>query len=168
MILEKADPIEVTLEQTHGRQHVIGRLRVSVSSSQSPHLAKPVPIDIGAILRMPLESRTREQQHILAVYYLTQRKSKELAALPPPGTIYAVASQFPNKGNFKAATKPRAIHVLDRGNVLTPLERHSQGRFHAFQISRHGSKRRRAKAFGELPWLIGLSILTTCSLGAPS
>jgi hypothetical protein len=122
VILEKADPIEVTLEQTHGRQHVIGRLRVSVSSSQSPYLAKPVPIEVGAILRMPLESRTREQEHILAVYYLTQRKSKELAALPPPGTIYAVASQFPNKGNFKAATKPRAIHVLDRGNVLTPLE----------------------------------------------
>ena len=122
VILKQGDPIEVTLEQTHGRQHVIGRLRVSITGRDTLSLGTPLPPEIAAILATPRASRAPEQQRRLAVHYLTQLKSKELGALPPPGKIYAVASQFPQDGNFKAPIKPREVHVLDRGNVLTPLE----------------------------------------------
>ncbi len=35
--------------------------------------------------------------------------------------VFAVASDFPAMGNFKPAGGPREIHVLDRGDVLSPL-----------------------------------------------
>jgi hypothetical protein len=113
---------EVTLEQQHGRNHVIGRLRVSVSSTTAPVVGEAISAEMASILSISKESRTSEQERTLAIAYLTEKKKNQLAALPAPGKIYAVASNFPANGNFKAAMKPREVHVLERGDVLSPIE----------------------------------------------
>ena len=121
--LRSGDPVEVTLEQTHGRQHVIGRLRLSLCSSETPPLRKPLPTDVDVALAKPKDVRSEKQRQLVATHFLTQSKVLELSSLPAPGKIYAVASTFPSNGNFKPAIQPREVHVLDRGDVLKPLER---------------------------------------------
>ncbi len=45
-----------------------------------------------------------------------------LARLPPQPLVYAAASQFVPAGAFQPAKKPRAIHLLARGDVRSPQE----------------------------------------------
>jgi hypothetical protein len=45
----------------------------------------------------------------------------ELAALPPPRRVYAATSRFAPEGAFTPSAVPRAIHVLERGDVTRPL-----------------------------------------------
>ena len=47
----------------------------------------------------------------------------DLRELPPPGLVYAAATQFAPQGNFQPTQgKPREIHVLRRGHVTAPGE----------------------------------------------
>ena len=48
--------------------------------------------------------------------------AKELAALPPQPMVYAAASRFEPRANFKPTGAPRPIHLLRRGSVNAPLE----------------------------------------------
>ena len=52
-----------------------------------------------------------------------ERLEKEKSAIPAPEMVYAGTTKFSPQGNFKATQgKPRTIHVLNRGNVLSPGE----------------------------------------------
>ena len=52
-----------------------------------------------------------------------ERLEKEKSAIPAPQMVYAGTTKFSPQGNFKATQgKPRTIHVLNRGNVLSPGE----------------------------------------------
>src|SRR5690606_32627119 len=50
-----------TLEQTHGGGHLIGRLRLSVTTAASPSIVAPLPADIAAILATDPAKRSSEQ-----------------------------------------------------------------------------------------------------------
>ncbi|MBK7929910.1 MAG: PSD1 domain-containing protein [Bryobacterales bacterium] len=50
-----------------------------------------------------------------------------VAELPKPRAVYAAASYFPRAGNFRPSLAPRAVHVLDRGNVRAPKEEATPG-----------------------------------------
>ena len=52
----------------------------------------------------------------------------KLAQLKKSGMVYAAATHFKTEGNFKPTKgKPRAIHVLHRGDILSPREKVKPG-----------------------------------------
>lgn len=120
--IEEGTQLQFSLEQLHGRQHVIGRLRLSVTDARPPVRAQEFPAAIAAILTTPSASRTDAQRADLARYVLQQSMSAEIASLPPQRHIYAIASDFPVQGNFKPALKPREVNVLRRGDIRQPIE----------------------------------------------
>jgi Protein of unknown function (DUF1553)/Protein of unknown function (DUF1549)/Planctomycete cytochrome C len=108
----------IELKQLHGRQHTIGRPRLSLTAAPLP-----LPLDVAALpqhvsaaIAVPLAERTNIQKADLATYYLAQKHDRDLAALPPQEMVYAGTSQL------KPTDKPRTIHVLKRGDINQPLE----------------------------------------------
>jgi hypothetical protein len=117
--LRDASALTVVLEQNHGRTHVIGRFRLSVTSAKAPFV---LPAAIAKILELPASERTAEQTTDLGWFYLERKLDAELAKLPPPRLVYAGASDFVPDGSFKPAKTPRPVHVLKRGDIKRPGE----------------------------------------------
>jgi hypothetical protein len=117
--IRNASALTVVLEQNHGRTHVIGRLRLSVTSAKAPFVP---PAAIAKILELPASERTAEQMTDLGCFYLERKLDDELAKLPPPRLVYAGASDFVPDGSFKPAKTPRPVHVLKRGDIKRPGE----------------------------------------------
>ncbi len=116
--------LTIELKQLHGRQHTIGRPRLSFTTA-----ALPLPLDtaalppaIAAALAAPRGERTDIHKADLAIFYLVQKYDRALAVLPPPQLVYAGTNQFKPDGSFKPADKPRTIHLLKRGDINQPLE----------------------------------------------
>src|SRR5205814_1703166 len=112
------------LEQTHGGGHLIGRLRLSVTTAPRPLSAGAtgLPEAVEAARAVPAEKRTDRQQAELALFVRGRRIEQDLAALPAPRLVYAAASDFKSEGNFRPAKTPRPVHVLKRGDVAQPLD----------------------------------------------
>ena len=129
-VFEVAEPIAFdggatltfTLEQLHGRGHVIGRVRLSVTASPPPVRASPLPEDVASILATAGPQRSDAQRSALEAHVLREKLDVQLAALPPPQMVFAAASDFVPDGNFKPANGCRPIQVLRRGDVGTPIE----------------------------------------------
>jgi hypothetical protein len=109
------------LEQTHGGGHLIGRVRVSVTTAPQPLTAAEVlPDTLAAILATPAGQRTDKQRAELALHILEQKVDREIATLPPQEVVYSATGDFKPDGSFKPAGKPRPVHVLKRGDVNKP------------------------------------------------
>ena len=111
-----------TLEQAHGRGHLIGRVRLAATAAPRPVRASPLPNDVAAIVAIPAAQRTDAQRVALAKHVLNARIESELAALPSPQMVFAAASDFVPDGNHVPAKGCRPIHVLRRGDINAPLE----------------------------------------------
>jgi hypothetical protein len=111
-----------TLEQTHGGGHLIGRVRLSVTSGPKPLAATgaTLPDTIVRILSTPTARRTNRQKAELARYVRDQQIDRQLAALPPPALVYAAANDFQPDGSFKPSPTPRPVRVLHRGDINSP------------------------------------------------
>lgn len=79
----------------------------------------------------------------------------EIATLPPPRRVYAGAAYFDRAGTFRPPLVPRAVHVLDRGNVRAPKEEARPGALSAvaglnvrFETPADGEGGRRAALAG--------------------
>jgi hypothetical protein len=108
-------------EQTHGGGHLIGRVRVSVTTAPQPlTAADALPDELAATLARPSGLRTDAQRAELALHVLEQKLDREMASLPPQQVVYAAASDFKPDGSFKPAGKPRPVHVLRRGDINKP------------------------------------------------
>jgi mono/diheme cytochrome c family protein len=112
------------LKQTHGRGHLIGRPRLSVTSAAAPLPldAQALPGEVAAALSVPREQRDDAQRATLAAHYLQEKLAAELASLPPPQLVYCGSNEFQPDGAFKPAPGPRPIHVLHRGEISQPGE----------------------------------------------
>jgi hypothetical protein len=129
-VFELAEPVgydggtELTfhLEQSHGAGHLIGRLRLSVTTSPRPlsATAMAVPPAIGDILAIAPEHRSSKQRTELAAFVLEQQIDKRLAELPAPQMVYAGTSDFKPEGSFRPAKSPRPVHILKRGDITKP------------------------------------------------
>jgi hypothetical protein len=108
------------LKQLHGEGHLIGCLRLSATSEQSPATTTALPADVERILALPKTKRTEDEQAVLAKFVVNRRITDELAALPKPSMVYAAASDFEPDGSHKPAGAPRAVHVLKRGDINKP------------------------------------------------
>ncbi|MBI3824133.1 MAG: PSD1 domain-containing protein [Planctomycetes bacterium] len=116
-----------SLEQLHGGGHLIGRLRLSVTTKPAPALSKPLPPDLATLLVVPADKRTREQTESLAQHYRRIYVDEQLAALSAPAKVLAIASDFPAVRNYRAPKEPAAIFVLKRGDIKQPLDAVSPG-----------------------------------------
>jgi mono/diheme cytochrome c family protein len=110
------------MEQLHGAGHLLGRLRLSVTTKPAPSLTKPLAPDLLALLAVPAERRTKVQADALAKQYRRIYVEEQLAALPPPAKVWAIASDFPAFRNYRAPKEPALIHILRRGDIKQPTE----------------------------------------------
>ena len=117
---EGGTTLTFTLEQVHGRNHLIGRFRLSVTTAPTPVRADRLPYSIIRILALAEDQRSEQQRADLLAFYRRYRIDQELAALPPPKMVYAAANDFAPQSNFTPAKVPRPIYVLKRGDVNKP------------------------------------------------
>jgi hypothetical protein len=106
-----------TMEQTHGGGHVIGRPRLSVTTSEKPVRATLVPATIATILAVPAEQRSDEQRRELALHVVGERIERVLGALPAAQLVFAAASDFVAEANHRPSGMPREVRVLRRGEI---------------------------------------------------
>jgi hypothetical protein len=123
-LLESASDCTLTvkLEQSHGRGHLIGRVRLSVTSAPTPLPIQTdvLPREIAQIVRTPLIERSAQARATLAAHVLLEKVEHELAALPPPQKVYVVTNDFKPEGSFRPATTPREVRLLKRGDINQP------------------------------------------------
>ncbi|MBL9137866.1 MAG: PSD1 domain-containing protein [Verrucomicrobiales bacterium] len=143
--------LRLVLKQEHGRQHTIGRFRLSTTSEAPPIRASRLPEAVARALRTPAGARAADDELEVRLYYLAQRATQELARLPEPLRVYAGASLFPPNANQKPLGRPRMIQVLRRGEVLRPIEEAKPGALACIQelpsrfVTRDDESQRRAE-----------------------
>lgn len=113
------------LKQLHGEGHLIGRPRLAVTDAPPP--VRALPVEIDHILATRATQRSDEQRAALAAFVLERRIAREIAALPKPSLVYAVAGDFEPDGGLKPAGAPRPVHVLKRGEIGKPLDEATPG-----------------------------------------
>jgi hypothetical protein len=126
---EFAEPVDFTagttltftMEQTHGGGHLIGRLRLAVTTT--PPASRPgfLPPAVAAIVAIPAARRGFAQKAALAKHVLLEEVEAELAKLPAQRFVYAAANDFKPEGSFKPARACRPVFMLRRGDVTRPL-----------------------------------------------
>jgi hypothetical protein len=108
------------LEQNHGGGHLIGRLRLAVTTESAAAPLDPLPAAIATILAVPADRRSEAQRSELARHVLREKVHAELAALPPQVLVYAGTSDFQPENNFKPPRGCRPVHLLRRGDIKNP------------------------------------------------
>ena len=124
-VFELAEPVgfdsgttlTFVLEQNHGGGHLIGRLRLSVTTAARPLRLDPLPDAVARIVAVPAERRNESQQKELARHVFTEKIAAELVTLPTQQLVYAGTSDFKPHGSFKPAKGCRAVHILRRGDI---------------------------------------------------
>ena len=112
--------LKFVIEQQVGRQHTIGRVRLSVTNAKRPIKASPLPPDVAAVVAVPPAERTDAQRVLLALHVMKLRIDEQLAALPTPSRVYIATTDFEPAGNFTPARGCRPVFVLKRGDVTQP------------------------------------------------
>jgi hypothetical protein len=117
------------LEQQHGRQHLIGRPRLSITTTPRPSsmTTRTFPPDITKVLAEPADRRTDRQKAQLALYILEKQLDQQLANLPPQQLVYAGTHVFKPDMSFRPAKTPRPVYVLHRGDINQPGQQAKPG-----------------------------------------
>jgi uncharacterized protein DUF1553/uncharacterized protein DUF1549 len=119
--LEPGAKLVVLLKQLHGRSHVIGRFRLSVTDAPGSAVTA-LPALAEAALKLKPEERTKEQREAIANVVLKNRARDELARLPTPTKVYAAGASAENERGIINYPEPRVIRVLKRGELDKPLD----------------------------------------------
>ena len=119
--------VHFELEQLHGGGHLIGRLRISISTQPKPAKSIAVPANVLADLRIVADKRTPDQASRIAQHYRRVHLEEQIAALPKAGTVWAIASDFPKFRNYAAPKEPAPVFILKRGDVKLPLDKVDAG-----------------------------------------
>ena len=107
----------VELDQLHGGGHLIGRFRLSLTTSTL--LVSPA-VNLATILLIPEVKRTDLQRAELARSLWETRVEREMAALPAQAKVYCGTNRFAVDGSFRPSLTPRPIHLLVRGEITKP------------------------------------------------
>ena len=99
--------LQVELAQVHGRGHLIGRPRLSVTTAADPSRARPLPDGVRALMAVAPAERSIEQRGQLTRSLLDFQIEGEIAALPQPQMVYAAVHDFKPMENFHPSIKPR-------------------------------------------------------------
>jgi len=117
-----AGPLRVVLRQLHGRGHLIGRLRITLTADRPPFGGDAMPADVAAVIATPAERRTAAEWETLGLFVAHDEVDRELGGLPAPALVYAAASDFEPDGGLKPPPGPRPVHRLHRGDIRQPRE----------------------------------------------
>lgn len=110
--------LTVTLKQLHGGGHLIGRARISESSTANvPAL---IPGELDYPFAIPLEQWPELTIRDFIKQHEQQRIDTELARLPKPQMIYAAGATIMPDGGHRGSNKPRVVNVLKRGEITKP------------------------------------------------
>jgi hypothetical protein len=128
-VFELAEPLaqaetfrlSVTLDQLHGRRHVIGKFRLSFTGSAPPLGLPKLPPRLARLVSLSPAERTDDEQVELSVEYWKQTWGAELATLPAPHVVYAAAADFEPDAGHKPSPGPRLVQVLQRGDLSKPI-----------------------------------------------
>jgi hypothetical protein len=132
-VFELAQPLDaehgaeltVVLEQTHGGGHLIGRPRISVTTSTaSPALDETlIPAEIAAILQVESTQRSDQERAELARFVWLSEVERALAALPAPQRVFAATGELQTDGLSIPTKRPvRMVHLLTRGDIKQAQE----------------------------------------------
>ena len=123
------EPIRLrfVLKQRHGRGHLIGRTRLSLTGAVPPVRIDAFPDSIAAILAIPPAQRNDARRLELASFQQLEEVTRSLSLLPKQDLIYAAAADFEPDGSLRPPPGPRAIHVLHRGDIRHPKEESTPG-----------------------------------------
>ena len=99
ILSESGAKLVVVLDQQYvGKEHNIGKFRLSVTSDAIPRLNDALPPEITAILKVMPEKRTADQKNKLRQIYLNQDRdykklSSDVTANPLPGNFRVLGGQ---------------------------------------------------------------------------
>ena len=119
--------LRFVLKQLHGRGHLIGRMRISVTDSTPPIRVDAMPAAITSILATAQSQRSDAQRRELAIFQQLDEVNRALSTLPAPSLVYAAAADFEPDGSMRPPPGPRPIHVLHRGDIRQPREEATPG-----------------------------------------
>ncbi|MFN8708313.1 MAG: DUF1553 domain-containing protein, partial [Planctomyces sp.] len=153
--LSEKSQLSVKLRQLHGTSHLIGAFRISVSDAAG-NQTEALPKDVEDALRIADAERTDPQKVAIAAYVVAQSVDAQLKALPDQTSVYAVGASVAipmGSGKSQAASlpKPKAVHVLHRGDISQPRDvvlpgalsalQHRPGRFEGLSEGPESSRR---------------------------
>jgi hypothetical protein len=122
--IRSSSPTQLTFElrQELGRQHLIGRLRLSVRGDMRPPSLERAtfPSSVSDALAAAVDARTDQQRMLLAAFYHQGTIDAQLAALPAPQMLYCGTNQFQATGGLVPSPTPRPVHILVRGDIKSP------------------------------------------------
>ncbi len=97
-------------------------VQAKIAQWQKGQPADPARISapILAIFAVAPQQRNDAQKMELAAFYFERLIDDQLAALPVQQTLYCGTNQFKTVGSFHPAAKPRAVFVLERGEIDKP------------------------------------------------
>ena len=116
--------LAVILRQEHGRGHVIGALRLSVTGHPGPR-STVQPAEVEVALAVAADQRSTAQRVAIAAHALKLAAEDAIAKLPPQARVFAAASSVDIVSGDPARTprslpEPKVVRVLDRGEFDKP------------------------------------------------
>lgn len=154
----EGDRLAITLRQTHGDGHVIGRFRIAVTDGPL-ELVSVIPHEVQAIIETPSEERTEESETVLRRFIIDSEATRELKKLPPQDKVYAAGAVAENERGIIRYETPRTIRVLSRGDIEKPRDEVMPGALGAllhlngrFKIEENLPESRRRAALAE--WIV--------------
>ena len=117
----------ITIQQTHGQGHVIGRLRLAVTDTPEAGELEPLPAEIADDLQIVPDRRTDRQRLAIGAHFLKQKLERDWAAMPAQNLVYCGTSTFAPEGSFRPSTTLRPVYRLVRGEVRNRAEEAQPG-----------------------------------------
>ncbi len=115
------------LEQRHGGRHTIGRFRLSVTTRSGPSLQAAVTNASVTALAKPMVERSAAEQRDLERAFLQDYLRTESRKLPEQQKVYAGSGEFLADGGHRPSGKPRAVQLLQRGEITKPIREVAPG-----------------------------------------
>lgn len=120
LALKEITKLVVRIEQTSGRSHLVGRLRLSVTNT--PKTADVVPMSPDQRNQFASKSEQLSPDESTALWKNVGPRLVEevLQSLPPKRTVWAIGSQIAPLRNYRPPAEPYPIHILARGDIRRP------------------------------------------------
>lgn len=120
LTITEGGKLAITLKQLHPPKHLIGRFKVSMTGAD-PKTVTALPAKAVEGLQKTGDQRSQEEATLLAALALERHAREELAKLPAKETVYGVSSSWSHAKLLPAPQKPKAVHLLRRGDINKPL-----------------------------------------------
>ncbi len=116
LVLKDLAKIVVRIEQTSGRSHLVGRLRLAVTNTPKPADVVPMSPDQRSVVAGQLAADEKNLWKTVGPRLVDDI----LKALPPKQVVWAIGSKIAPLRNYRPPVEPYPIHILQRGDFKKP------------------------------------------------